>query len=286
LQAAESAFVNTALKDSELHPFARLVANLPQQNLPTFRAALKVLLDSWNEDNLQSTLEANLERDAPGFESAAHRRTAALYLTHLHAHLVRLPVYREVINSLAVLRVEDNTQRIEALLERLLDFERLKALEIPRWPVRPHPQGLGLSHVLLRAEYRLVPFVGAGPRETLDELLEWARGLQADNACSLRFYTGPGGAGKTRLLIEAGEALLDDGWRVGFLPEGGVNADNARYLVEDGVPTLLVLDYVATRSQEVETILQAMAGDRAGRQAPVALVLLERAHLAELEQKL
>ena len=62
-----------------------------------------------------------------------------------------------------------------------------------------------------------------------------------------------------------GEALLDDGWRVGFLPEGGVNADNARYLVEDGVPTLWVLDYVATRSQEVETILQAMAGDRAGR---------------------
>ena len=94
LQAAESAFVNTALKDSELHPFARLVANLPQQNLPTFRAALKVLLDSWNEDNLQSTLEANLERDAPVLESAAHRRTAALYLTHLHAHLVRLPVYR------------------------------------------------------------------------------------------------------------------------------------------------------------------------------------------------
>ena len=207
-------------------------------------------------------------------------------MTQLRAHLVRLPVCREVINSLAALRVEENTQRIEALLERLLDFERLKALEIPRWPVRPHPQGLGLSHVLLRAEYRLVPFVGAGPRETLDELLEWARGLQAGNACGLRFYTGPGGAGKTRLLIEAGETLLDEGWRVGFLPEGGVNADNARYLIEDSVPTLWVLDYVATRSQEVEAMLEAMAGDRAGRQAPVALVLLERAHLAELEQQL
>ena len=52
LQAAESAFVDAALKDSELNQVAGLVANLPQQNLPTFRAALKVLLDSWNATRL------------------------------------------------------------------------------------------------------------------------------------------------------------------------------------------------------------------------------------------
>ncbi len=131
---------------------------------------------------------------------------------------------------------------------------------------------------LLLPRYRLIPYTGRAFRETLGDLLAWARGLRAAKPpVGLRIYIGPGGAGKTRLLIEAGEALRAEGWWVGFLRAGRLKKENAHFLSADARPTLLIVDYIAHRAEEARTLLREAARAQEERAAPLALVLLERA---------
>jgi hypothetical protein len=95
---------------------------------------------------------------------------------------------------------------------------------------------------------------------------------------------GPGGLGKTRLLIELIQDLTEEGWLAGFVnydvlghPVRGPQFEN---LVRDGCDAqglLLVVDYAEGRAEEVKALARLIIErERAGR-APARLVLLSRA---------
>jgi 5'-methylthioadenosine/S-adenosylhomocysteine nucleosidase len=142
--------------------------------------------------------------------------------------------------------------------------------EIPEWEWRP---GLFAPSALLRAEFSVVPFLGR--TSELNDLLEWSRD---DRELSARLYTGAGGMGKTRLMIELCKQLRGEGWYAGFL---------SRELAVEGLPQvlrastrdhdrcLIVVDYAETRIPDVTALLRAALAWSKGRAC--RLVLLARA---------
>ncbi|SCZ52913.1 tetratricopeptide repeat protein [Thiohalomonas denitrificans] len=132
-------------------------------------------------------------------------------------------------------------------------LDDLLELREPRWQ-----PGCGLAESqLLRAEERSVPF-HPSRRPLLEEVLHWA---QADSqpAVALQLRIGSGGAGKTRLMLEACHELEAAGWRAGFL-QSGANQDLSRRaanLIGISPRLLIVVDYAEARRQEVIELVRA-----------------------------
>jgi nucleoside phosphorylase len=124
---------------------------------------------------------------------------------------------------------------------------------------------------LLRADSaRPVPFHGRTAE--LAELSAWS---EQDAPFALRLVTGPGGMGKTRLLIEACRRLRAAGWRSGFLPARSPDAgDRDRWAHVAQERSFVVIDYAETRNGEIEALLRGLdLGRLAGK---VRIVLLAR----------
>jgi hypothetical protein len=137
------------------------------------------------------------------------------------------------------------------------------AIPRPRWNDMLPPGAL------LRAEYRVVPFHGRD-RETGD-LQAWC-----DNAAAVGvwLYTGAGGMGKSRLLIEQCDRLVRQGWRAGFLERDADKSDTRRwsFLLRPG-KLFVVIDYAEIRRDAVVALLRMV------RTAPpecIRVVLLAR----------
>jgi tetratricopeptide (TPR) repeat protein len=185
-----------------------------------------------------------------------------------------------VVVALSTLRTEAGVERLLEAVDALYGaVNRLLGLpaDLVAWPVQTLSEIAELRADLLLPAYRLVPYTGRAFQETRADLLAWARGLEAARPpVGLRTYIGPGGAGKTRLLIEVGQALRQEGWWVGFLRAGRLTQENARILGTDARPTLLIVDYIANRDREVRILLHEAARACGERAAPLAVVLLER----------
>jgi len=269
-------------------------AGKPQE---TFEGALGAALDALNRYGLDGGQLAQVDFDPDRAARLTLERAAAALDDldepgrALARRLVRdyyrvLLTHREAIQALSVPAFAELLQRSAALerrLEELLSAPQRRAWARTRWPARGRipalPKG-ELRPFLLRPEFRLVPYTGASFHAARDELVDWALGLAGKKPpLGLRLYTGPGGAGKTRLLLEAGERLREQRWRVAFLAPGPLDGEDGGdglascYLAAPG-PTLLILDYAATRQREAQALGEAMA--RAGRLQPFALLLLER----------
>ena len=135
-----------------------------------------------------------------------------------------------------------------------------------------------LPSELLQARYAAVPFQDTGG--ALAECLAWCRdGLQP---AAGRLYCGPGGAGKTRLLIEAAAALREAGWSAGFFNRSHGGRGKAWEALEACVlggrdrGVLIVLDRAEARGSEVADIVKLFAQARPGPSRPLRLVLLAR----------
>ncbi len=278
LRKAEEEFIREA-RAAGLEPVAQWVISLPIQNLPTFRQALERLQAHWDEESLIAVLARELAA-IPGVSSEDRARALALYMACLRGRLVADPAFHPLILGLSILRTERDVKRLLEGMDQL--YRAVSALrglpeDLVAWPVEDPPPGTDLRADLLLPRYRLVPYTGKAFQQALGDLLAWARGLEgAQPPVGLRIYTGSGGAGKTRLLIEAGEVLRREGWWVGFLRLGRLTAENARMLSADPRPTLLIVDYIADRSEEVRRLLREVARARNERPAPIALILLER----------
>lgn len=124
---------------------------------------------------------------------------------------------------------------------------------------------------LLRAEYGVVPFHGR-KRET-DDLQAWC-----DDAApiGIRLYTGAGGMGKSRLLIEQCERLSRQGWRAGFLERDADRADPRLWnlLLQRPGRLFVVVDYAETRRDAVVALLHRVAKAAPDR---IRVALLARA---------
>ena len=278
LQEAEGDFVQQA-RQQGLETVAQWVASLPVRNLPTFRQALESLRTHWDERALTERLAQEFAR-LPGVPTEQQARALALYLACLRARLLADKGLGPVVVALSTLRTEAGVERFLEAVDALYGaVNRLLGLpaDLVAWPVQTLSEITELRADLLLPAYRLVPYTGRAFQETRADLLGWARGLEAARPpVGLRTYIGPGGAGKTRLLIEVGQALREEGWWVGFLRAGRLTQENARILGTDARPTLLIVDYVANRDKEVRILLHEAARACGERAAPLAVVLLER----------
>lgn len=95
---------------------------------------------------------------------------------------------------------------------------------------------------------------------------------------------GPGGAGKSRLALEFCLAVADE-WYAGFLPENNRFQDKWSGWSPTR-PTLIVIDEVERRVDEVKLILQALSLNEPQFNWPVRLLLLGRERAQAIEQLL
>jgi tetratricopeptide (TPR) repeat protein len=123
---------------------------------------------------------------------------------------------------------------------------------------------------LLRAEYGIVPFTGRDGE--FAALTAWcAQPAQASAAV----VTGPGGAGKTRLVHRLVDAVRAQGWVTGILRE--TPAAPIAPALGFGAPALLVVDYAETNPALVRAAAAAMYPAAAHGGAPRRLLLVARA---------
>lgn len=133
------------------------------------------------------------------------------------------------------------------------------------------PKRAEVAGVLLRAEYGIVEFLW-DIRVRERELLEgWCK----DSApAEVLLFTGPGGAGKTRLFIEWTDELRRKGWAAGFLPERAEDEQLAD-VVDCPLPTFAVVDYAECRPDLGR--LMALVQERGARGTrPLRVALLAR----------
>jgi tetratricopeptide (TPR) repeat protein len=139
-----------------------------------------------------------------------------------------------------------------------------------------------LPSELLQAKYAAVPFQDAAG--ALAEGLAWC--LDAGRPVAGRLYHGPGGLGKTRLLIEVAVGLRQRGWTAGFLNRDyrdeearrkqAWQALEQRLLHGQDKGVLIVLDYAEARQPELTEIAQLILRERENPARPLRLVLLAR----------
>jgi tetratricopeptide (TPR) repeat protein len=119
-----------------------------------------------------------------------------------------------------------------------------------------------------------VPWVG---RERLmAELWRW---LEGEAPISIRVLTAPGGGGKTRAALELCDQATRKGWDAGFATAGELERfRGARNASQWGWrrPTLLVVDYAASRTELLAGWLGELADHAGWPGRPLRLLLLER----------
>ncbi len=251
---------------------------LARQNLDAERAARQTMQAASSRLELLDEAERSL----------VQRLLGTYYRVLLeHQEAWALPVARETLARLdeALARCGLLLEAVAAIPAAMADkLAYAQAWDHARWPVLPYPYET-LYPEVLRAEYRFIPYEGSTFEAMRDDLIAWAQGLgRTDPPLGLRFYVGPGGAGKTRLVVEAGEQLRELGWLVAFLDPDADWPAHADALLGAERPTLLALDYATAIPGATSALIEAMA--RASRCCPFALVLLDRDVTTPLRDRL
>lgn len=157
----------------------------------------------------------------------------------------------------------------EATAEALIDWQTRLILSDGR---RMLSSPIALDSMLLRADYGVVPF---HPQRAavVDELVAWC---ERDATVSLRLLHGPGGTGKSRLLVEVADRLRRRGWQAGFLEPDADRAPAGTFarLLGGERPVCVAVDYAETRR---ETLVRLLRRARRGQAPRIRLVLLARA---------
>lgn len=143
--------------------------------------------------------------------------------------------------------------------------------------------------VLLQASFEVVDYVDATGH--LDDMLDWCRGSGAHSETARpsagRLIHGPGGLGKTRLMIETVRRLRGEGWLAGFQPAPGPGDEAQRkhraqaleqvVMAEGPEPgVLMVLDYAEARGADVIDLARFISRRPREDFRPLRLVLLSR----------
>ena len=126
-------------------------------------------------------------------------------------------------------------------LVRLLN---LRTLSLPKSLRRRSPA------MLLDPRYEVVPFDEASRAAELQALRDFCNDDTLDQV-ELRLFVGPGGAGKTRLLIHFCNELwgrTDQHWHAGFLHREGLDPAHLNDILQASHPSLLVIDYAESQS--------------------------------------
>ena len=128
---------------------------------------------------------------------------------------------------------------------------------------------------LLKAQNQVVAFDESFRKKEFDILSQFSeKSLQDGN---IRLFVGPGGAGKTRLMIEWTLRLQDKGWVTLFLLSGmGESTEFAcREIGKIKRPLFIVIDYAECRPDLV-SILRNLLATTEGRKNPLRIALVAR----------
>ncbi|MEX1363781.1 MAG: tetratricopeptide repeat protein [Nannocystaceae bacterium] len=157
----------------------------------------------------------------------------------------------------AALRDEATRYVLPTEVEELLSSERE---DLP-----PHPA----PSRLLVARFGVVPFSERAREHELRQLEDWCAG----DGVRARLFHGPGGSGKTRLFREWCTWRRRESWLAGFV-RTKLTANDIDALLKDPRPTLLVVDYAA--SKPLTAVLDAALACREQRVTPLRIALLDR----------
>lgn len=156
---------------------------------------------------------------------------------------------------------------VESLLEETAFSDALNSPRTGRVPrgvlqlpeSSPQPAHHNPSSLLL-ARHRQIPFVPELQASAWKALQQWC--LDDTSPNSVRLFVGPGGSGKTRLLLEWCLLCEDEhNWSTGFLPDE-LTSEQWKQLHTSGRSTLVVIDYAETRphlSQDLIKLLERQA---------------------------
>ena len=166
-----------------------------------------------------------------------------------------------------------------AAAEVLLGFLREHlALELPsataQQQLKPNtadPPTLDNPGTLLNARYQVVPFFEDTRLQELKVLESWCGSAEPS---SVRLFVGPGGSGKTRLLIEWANRLRERGWHADFLRDR-VTSDDIEALLASQQRTLVVVDYAECRPGLLDLLRRVSSRPEKGL-ASVRIALLAR----------
>jgi nucleoside phosphorylase/Tfp pilus assembly protein PilF len=123
---------------------------------------------------------------------------------------------------------------------------------------------------LLHPRYREIDFVASVRTRELDELRDWCA---SPAQLAARLFHGPGGTGKTRLLIEWTHGLRKQDWNAGFLPLV-LGEGDLEFVLDAQKPTFVVVDYAEARTDLLD-LMRRFAGRNAGGRLRVVLLARE-----------
>jgi hypothetical protein len=156
---------------------------------------------------------------------------------------------------------------------------------------QPTPEGVSdTPSALLQAKYGIVEFIDIQGLKT--QLVDWTLGCGHEprrRTIAGRLVHGPGGVGKTRLMIEIAAALREAGWSAGFVnrvEDTEKYHDKRRHHTSalaqliahaDDKGLALIIDYAEGRREEVKSIARQMQNAaKADPKRPRILFLLAR----------
>ncbi|MGC8856936.1 MAG: hypothetical protein ACP5QU_09060, partial [Anaerolineae bacterium] len=124
-QGAESDFRARAREEFQNDEIIQAVASFPLFDRGLFQSALRSLPDHLHEEYLADHLKAYIADDWKGkFKSDELRAAAALYLNCLRVRLLKVDGYADLVARLAVLRTDERTEQILAIVTELLELIR------------------------------------------------------------------------------------------------------------------------------------------------------------------
>ena len=164
----------------------------------------------------------------------------------LHTWLAgQLAPFAEQLSQVIKLQL-DQREMVEELLRRVPDDSLAGLLQLPSARL-PDAVGDRTPLTLLHPRFGIVPFDEASRATELAALADLC--VDAAPGISLRLFTGPGGVGKTRLMLHFCKQLRQrpsSGWYAGFLSVEDQQGALHRLAKSDG-PALVVIDYAEGR---------------------------------------
>jgi hypothetical protein len=232
---------------------------IPAPTLETGLSAAASMLAAYGP-HAQRIVELNMD---PRRVSAAVLGQGARYLRDLSeaeeqvCHRAVAEAYRVLLSDPQLLPELDRAfeqavlRRFDEVAASLADSEPEPVLSLPvsNWSRDIYPPS-----ALLHPAYQVVDFEGR--QDDLDDLSAWC---QSDARLGVRLYTGAGGMGKTRLMMELCRRIRVNGWRAGFLtvPPSALPPTWATDLTSVWTPTVVVVDYAETKRQQTLDLLAA-----------------------------
>ncbi|MEO5371217.1 MAG: toll/interleukin-1 receptor domain-containing protein [Magnetococcus sp. DMHC-1] len=163
--------------------------------------------------------------------------------------------------------IADAVENIIKILEKI----EWKKLPLKPFETLKNPQGVRR----LDPRARFLPLIG---RQTeMRNLKSW---VNQDKPLSVRALIGGAGRGKTRLAMELGREVEENGWHVGFLSGKLLDELIEKKGGEWTRPTLAVIDYAAKNAPKMNAWLKLLAS-RCEKSGPPLRVLLFERHAEE-----